>query len=120
MGYILGVPLQNGQVLGGQALVGPKNNNLEPAHFPVVLALGALQPDLLQHQLNVLGVAGELNQVQPPLNVHGEVDGPLLKVLPPRGEQVMVDVPHPGAQPDVENNQFYNNVEMNYMFAPEW
>jgi hypothetical protein len=54
-------------------MVGPQfveeDNNLEPAHIPAVLALGALQPDFLQQQLNVQVVAGELNQAQPPLNV---------------------------------------------------
>lgn len=52
--------------------------------------------------------------------MHGEVDGPLLQEIPLGGDQVMEDVLQPGVQPVVDNNQFHNNVEMNYMFAPEW
>lgn len=63
---------------------------------------------------------GDLNQVQPPLNVQGEVDGPLVQEVPHGGDQIMEDVLQPGVQLDGDNDQFNNNVEINYMFAPEW
>jgi hypothetical protein len=64
---------------------------VEPVNVPVVLALGVA-----------------------PLNGPQEVDGPIIQ-SPRNG-----GCPAPRCSTEGQNNHFFNNVEMNYMFAQDW
>jgi hypothetical protein len=74
MSFNPGAPLQNGQILDDQVLVGPVDNNLEPANVPTVLALGVVQP--------ILPVLAA------PMNRLEEIDGPIIPEVPLWGSRL--------------------------------